>query len=92
MSGEVEKTAFGCAFREISENLISISQKTTITSIFQEYNTPRASGVRTKNFYSIVQANMSDPSDVKPKLRVTQPLAGLRYALKTLKTVPQRWI
>jgi hypothetical protein len=90
LSGEVEKTAFGCAFREISENLISISQKTTITSIFLEYNTLRASGVRTENFYSIVQANMSDPSDVKP--RVTQPLAGLRYALKTLKTVPQRWI
>ena len=30
---------------------------------------------------------MSDPSDVKP--RVTQPLAGLKYALKMLKTVPE---
>ena len=35
---------------------------------------------------------MIEPSDVKPKLRVTQPLAGLKYALKMLKTVPQRWI
>ena len=35
---------------------------------------------------------MIDRATFKPKLRVTQPLAGLKYALKMLKTVPQRWI
>ena len=35
---------------------------------------------------------MIEPSDIKTKLRVTQLLAGLKYAFEPLKAVPLRWI
>ena len=75
------------------ENLISISQKHNYYEYFSKIQqTARAASARTEIFCSIARANMIEPSDVKPKLRVTQPLAGLKYALKMLKTVPEIWI